>query len=370
MKSRGDIAKTLLGGLLLVVTLAGQAAAQICVPPPAGLVSWWPGDENVTDIQDGNNGSLENGTGFAPGQVGPSFSFDGMDDKVLIGNPTNLQLQDFTIDAWIKLNTLDFDGFAKRIAGYSIGGYGFFLAGPSVVNPFGASAVRQLSLDKAGFDMVAAPFAVDDTDWHHVAVTKNGGTVIFYLDGVPGAAQRGGLPIASYNPGFVFNTNFTLGSLDNPDTQTLPGLLDEVEVFDRALAAEEILALFNAGSLGKCKPTTVVEVDIDIKPGSFPNSINPRSKGVTPVAILTTDTFDAGTVDPTTVLFGPTGTETVPVHAASEDVDGDGDADMILHFRTQATGIQCGDTAASLTGETFDEQTIQGSDSVNTVGCK
>ena len=116
--------------------------------------------------------------------------------------------------------------------------------------------------------------------------------------------------------------------------------------------------------------TSVIQVAIDIKPGSFPNSINPKSKGKIPVAILTTDSFDATTVDPTTVLFGSTGTESAPVHSALEDVNGDGDNDLILHFNTQATGIQCGDTSASLTGETFSGQEIQGSDSIKTVGCK
>jgi len=109
---------------------------------------------------------------------------------------------------------------------------------------------------------------------------------------------------------------------------------------------------------------------IDIKPGSFPNSINPRSKGVIPVAILTTNSFDATAVDPTTVLFGPTGTEAASVHSALEDVDGDGDTDMILHFKTQDTGVVCGDTSASFTGETFGGQAIEGSDSIKTVGCQ
>ncbi len=115
-------------------------------------------------------------------------------------------------------------------------------------------------------------------------------------------------------------------------------------------------------------PPAVLPVTIDIKPGSNSNSINPRSKGVTPVAILTTDTFDAGTVDPTTVRFGPNGA--APVHYALEDVDGDLDLDLILHFKTQDTGIVCGDTSASLTGETTGGQVIEGSDTVNTVGCK
>ena len=70
------------------------------------------------------------------------------------------------------------------------------------------------------------------------------------------------------------------------------------------------------------------------------------------------------------MLFGRTGTQAPAVHFALEDVDLDGDIDLILHFNTQATGIQCGDTSASLTGTTFSGQMIQGLDSINTVGCK
>jgi hypothetical protein len=112
-----------------------------------------------------------------------------------------------------------------------------------------------------------------------------------------------------------------------------------------------------------------IPVAIDIKPGNLLNSMNPSSQGVIPVAILTTDSFDAATVDATTVLFGPSGTEAAPVHSALEDVDGDGDIDMILLFNTQETGIQCGDTSASLTGHTSGGEAIRGSDSVNTAKC-
>lgn len=113
-----------------------------------------------------------------------------------------------------------------------------------------------------------------------------------------------------------------------------------------------------------------VQVVIDIKPGIFQNSINPKSQGKIPVAILTTNGFDATTVKPDTVLFGKTMLEAAPVYSAIEDVDSDGDIDMILHFNTKETGIQCGDTSASLKGQTISGLPIQGSDFINTVECK
>jgi hypothetical protein len=111
-------------------------------------------------------------------------------------------------------------------------------------------------------------------------------------------------------------------------------------------------------------------VQIDIKPGSSPNSINPKSNGVIPVAILTTDIFDATTVDPLSVRFGPEGAKEAHNKGHIEDVNHDGEPDLVLHFRTRDTGIKCGDTSASLTGETFDGNPIQGSDTLKTVGCK
>lgn len=112
----------------------------------------------------------------------------------------------------------------------------------------------------------------------------------------------------------------------------------------------------------------IIPVSIDIEPGSFPNAINPSSQGVIPVAILTTSSFDASTVDPKTVEFGPNNAPAVK--SSMQDVNGDGLLDMVLQFNTQRTGIACGQTSATLTGQTLAGIPIEGSDSIKTVPCK
>lgn len=111
-------------------------------------------------------------------------------------------------------------------------------------------------------------------------------------------------------------------------------------------------------------------VGIDIKPGSFPNSINPKSRGTIPVAILSTAAFDAPSrVDRSSLTFGKTGNEASLAfcNSSPEDVNGDGLLDLICHFRTQQTGFQPGDTEGILKGEDNEGRAIIGRDSVRIV---
>ena len=109
-----------------------------------------------------------------------------------------------------------------------------------------------------------------------------------------------------------------------------------------------------------------IQVTIDVKPGSDRNPINLKGNGVIPVAILTTEDFDATTVDPATVRFGPGEAEEAHGKGHIEDVDNDGRDDLVLHFKTGEAGILDGDTEAGLTGQTFDDQDIEGSDVIDT----
>jgi hypothetical protein len=116
-----------------------------------------------------------------------------------------------------------------------------------------------------------------------------------------------------------------------------------------------------------------IDVDIDIKPGSFPNSINTRSMGLVPVAILGSEDFDVTTIDVTTLMFGTAS----PAHDLTDldtyfehlqDVNEDGWLDLVSHYKQKETGIGCFDTEATLSGNllaTGPGPLIEGTDSVN-----
>jgi hypothetical protein len=145
-----------------------------------------------------NNGTLFGNTQFGDGLVGQSFVFDGNGDAVRVGTPPALQLQSFTIEGWIRRFSEISSSLVAPDAEFLCwgqGGYGF-----------GMWETGDLFLTHVGVSSVSvAGIRVTDTVWHHIAVTKSGTQVTFYVDGVAN-------PITTYNAVFTFNSELTLGA--------------------------------------------------------------------------------------------------------------------------------------------------------------
>jgi hypothetical protein len=119
-------------------------------------------------------------------------------------------------------------------------------------------------------------------------------------------------------------------------------------------------------------PVPTIEVAIDIKPGSWPNAINLGSHGLVPVAIFSSEDFDATNVDPDTVELAGSGVEVRgkgnKYLAHTEDVDGDGLLDLVVQVATanlDPESLQNG--VVILSGSTYDGQAIEGEDQITIV---
>jgi hypothetical protein len=226
-----------------------------CAPPPPGLVGWWRGEGNCLDQAGGNNGVLQNGASFATGEIGQAFTFDGANAYVNIPRAPILDVgNQVTIDLWMKADPstpigsrieglVGSDYYGMEI-GNSPAGVWLFLSTDN-----GAHYVSTADVNGQGAIFPAG-------EWHHVAGTYDGAKLQFYLDGQP----YGNPTPASGAISPMFSSSFvTLGSEDgrtkSPScigTRYFSGLIDEVDVFNRALSASEIAAIYAAGVSGKC----------------------------------------------------------------------------------------------------------------------
>jgi hypothetical protein len=118
---------------------------------------------------------------------------------------------------------------------------------------------------------------------------------------------------------------------------------------------------------------TGIWVPSDIKPRSYPSSINLGKEGILPFALLGTAEFNPLTdVDRTTLAIGRTGTETGEVRCATEgeDVNGDGYLDLICQVETATAAIRCDSTHLEIVGTLTDGTPLWSQDEIKVTGCR
>lgn len=130
--------------------------------------------------------------------------------------------------------------------------------------------------------------------FYNVAVTYDGTTLRLYVDGMLDSSVNIGKSIMYSTEQAVIGSNAKIFR-DVGFFRTWQGVIDELELYDRALSDSEILAIFNAGSAGKCKP---IPVTFDIKFCSLPNAFNcKRTRGNVPLTIFGSADLDVSQID-------------------------------------------------------------------------
>jgi hypothetical protein len=259
--------------LAFIVFPLPARAQQACVPPPQGILAWWPFDETcdpiVAELIGGRVGTFNSPTP-APGEVGNALEFNGTnyvgvgDDPVWSFGPN-----DFSIELWANFSTPG-GGSTTEPSNIFIGhdeGPGFrnkwlFALGGGNLE----FHINSPTLGPQFFPLV--PFSPAINTWYHLALTRSGVLYSIYVNGVlaGSATNSASIPTAA--------ALLTIGEAEN--IGFMKGLLDEVTIYNRALTGAEIASIFAAGHSGKCKPSAPIEnlqtVIASLPPGAFKNA--------------------------------------------------------------------------------------------------
>ena len=240
----GILALVLIAAVLVAMVLVnpGRASATTCTDGPGGgdLVSNWQAEGDGCDSADGNHGTLEGGTTFAPGPIGQqAFSFDGLDDYVDAGNSANLDFgtSNFTISAWVNTNNGTKTNLTAIVSKWSLPdseGYYLQYAPSSKTWYFGWAPNSFLS----------TAHNISDGNWHFVAGVRTGlASAELYVDGqlIGSTATLSGSSDsdAPWNIGRL--TDSTVTGL----ARHFDGLVDDVRIYNRALTGGEVAALMD-----------------------------------------------------------------------------------------------------------------------------
>ncbi|TAK93837.1 MAG: tandem-95 repeat protein, partial [Verrucomicrobia bacterium] len=233
------------------IPLGSPTPGTNCVTPPGGLVSWWRAETtNALDAVGGNHGTLLNGTSFTAGMVGAAFNFDGSNQCVQIPYSPSLIAANYSVEAWVRpASQVDDPAGQDLIFGQSYGDYQLVVR----TGTTGLRVIWQFGTSHSTFYEVASTNEIPIGQFSHLAGTWDGTILRLYINGVLNAQSTPGVvPVDSGCPFFIGGFYSPAADSCQYVGQFINGNIDETSFFNRALSSAEVLAIYNAGSAGKC----------------------------------------------------------------------------------------------------------------------
>ncbi len=233
---------------LLTVLLAPP-----CDPSPSGIMSWWPAEGNTSDLIGTNNGILQGTVSFGPGEVGQAFLYTTTNDAVRIPASPSLNVgtgSGFTVEAWINPSDVSqLHPIFEWNNGVGSFGVHFYISTDD-----GPGTLYANIVDSGGtWHQLISPTAPLTTNvFQHVALTYDqaSGTATIYCNGSIMIQQN----VGSYTPQTSYDLYLGQRPPGGDATFAFAGLIDEAAIYNRALASNEVAAIYNAAEGGKCTP--------------------------------------------------------------------------------------------------------------------
>lgn len=182
-------------------------------------------------------GTLVNGPRWVGGKFGNAVELDGSNDYVRLPNGVVDGLTDFTISAWVYLDTVsDWSRIFDFGTGTSVN---MFLTPRNSVT--GAVRFAITTSGAGGEQQITGSAALPSGAWTHVAVTRSGGTGILYVNGAE-VGRHGSMSLTPDSMG-VTTQNYIGRSQYSADAY-LDGRVDEFRIYETALSAAGVAALY------------------------------------------------------------------------------------------------------------------------------
>ena len=175
-----------------------------------------------------------------------SVDFDGVDDYIDLGNPTELQFtSSFSISLWFKsTDTTDYILISKdKTNGHLTNERSWGLWG----NRYGGTNVIIFNIRNGSSQFnVAGTTDYNDGNWHHVVATFEASTNLkLYVDGnLEAENPQWNLPSTINN----VTTNVGIGTSIGSNLWYMDGQVDEVGLFNGVLSASDVTAIYNSGT--------------------------------------------------------------------------------------------------------------------------
>lgn len=214
--------------IIATATVTATSTVTATPPPTSTPISHWSFNEGTgivaTDVINGNNLNLINNPLHVVGKKGNAIKFDGVNDYAsklsAVKIPTNSPM---SIAVWIKpVSMTKWSDIIRKSGSYALQ----------------TNSAGYVSFEITGKKDVTSTVKPTLNAWTHVVMVFNSGSVKFYKNGVLTSTVSSG----GYVPNVGTNNIYVGGT---PTTSYFNGVVDELQIFNKALTQSEVTTEYN-----------------------------------------------------------------------------------------------------------------------------